>query len=381
VPGKSVKIGRLAGIPIGVSPLWLMIVGFITWSLGATYYPDQVSGISPAAAYSLGLASALLLFGSILLHELGHALVARRRGVGIEGIDLWLLGGVAKLRGEPRRAADELRYASAGPVVTVAIAALFGLLALALPATAPVAVVALVRYQLMINIVILAFNLLPAFPLDGGRILRAVLWSRTNDPARATYFATTIGRVFAYGFIGLGLIAALGGAFGGLWLVVIGGFLLLAASAEARHQRLLGALGGHTAGELMAYPAVIIPADLTAEEAVGAFARHRYRAFPVLTDDAVVGILSIDRLESLPPERRKITRVRELADSDPDLFVDERADVTEVLERPGFQRIGRAVVRTRRGGIGLLSITAVKRALRAIELKSTRPGPIVPVGR
>ena len=144
---KSVRIGRLAGIPIGVQPLWLLIVGLITWSLGAVYYPDQVAGIAPVSAYALGLLSALLLFASILLHELGHALVARRNGVEIEEIDLWLLGGVARMAGYPKTAGAELRFAIAGPAVTAVIAALFGAVAVALPGSAPAALRAVVEYQ------------------------------------------------------------------------------------------------------------------------------------------------------------------------------------------------------------------------------------------
>ena len=124
--GGDLKIGRLAGIPISIHPLWLVIVALITWSLGSTYYPDQVSGIAPPAAYGLGLASALLLFASILLHELGHAVVARRYGVEIEGIELWLLGGVAKMKGAAHRPEEELRFALAGPGVTVVIASSSG---------------------------------------------------------------------------------------------------------------------------------------------------------------------------------------------------------------------------------------------------------------
>ncbi len=183
---RSIRVGRLAGIPIGIQPLWLAIVAFITWSLGAVYYPDQAPGIAAPLAYALGLLSALLLFASILLHELGHAVVARRHGVEIEEIDLWLLGGVARMSGSPKRAGDELRFALAGPGVTLAIVAVFGAIALALPASAPAALEAIVVYQVIVNATILVFNLLPAFPLDGGRALRALLWGRSGDLVRAT---------------------------------------------------------------------------------------------------------------------------------------------------------------------------------------------------
>jgi Zn-dependent protease len=381
VPGRSVRIGRLAGIPIGINPLWLVIVALITWSLGSTYYPDEVGGIAPAAAYGLGLASALLLFASIVLHELGHAIVARRHGVTIEGIDLWLLGGVAKLGNEPHEPGDELRYAAAGPAVTAVIVAVFGVAVLALPAATPEAVTALLSYQFLINAIILVFNLLPAFPLDGGRILRAAVWTRVRDLTRATTITARIGRGFAYAFIGLGLLAAVQGAIGGLWLAVIGVFLLFAGNAEESHQRVRMVLSGHRAGELMAYPAVVIPAELTAEEAVGAFGRYRYHAFPVVDGDRVIGLVTIDSVEALPGSRRASTLVRDLVDPDPDLFTSEDADVAELVDRPGFGRIGRMVVRTDRGGVGILSITEVQRALRAMSLRSPGPGSSLPAAR
>src|ERR1035438_4803576 len=125
MPGRSFRIARIAGIPVGVSPWWLVIVALITWSLGASYFPEEISGIAPGASYALGLASALLLFASILAHEFGHAIVARRHGVKIEEIDLWLLGGIARMSGSPKTAGDELRFALAGPAVTAVVAGIF----------------------------------------------------------------------------------------------------------------------------------------------------------------------------------------------------------------------------------------------------------------
>lgn len=376
MPGKSWKIGRVAGIPIGVNPLWLVIVALITWSLGSTYYPDQIAGIAPGPAYLLGLVSALLLFASILLHELGHAVVARRRGVRVEGIDLWLLGGVSKLKDSPHRPGDELRYAVAGPAVTLLIAALFGVLDAALPSSAPAAIRALVTYQFAVNSLILAFNLIPAFPLDGGRILRALIWRRVGDIARATRAAATVGRGFAYGFILLGFLTALEGAIGGLWLALIGFFLLLAGRAEESAQEVEAALSGHEARELMAFPAVTIPASTTVDEAVRSFfARYRYRSFPVLDGHRVVGLATIARVEALSPTDRLSKRVGEIAERDPELFINEHVDVAALLRRPAFARIGRAIVLTEADGVGILSATEVQRSLRASRLAASSEHP------
>jgi Zn-dependent protease len=146
VPGRSLRIGRIAGIPVGVSPWWLVIVALITWSLGSSYFPEEVHDISPSVAYALGLASALLLFASILLHEFGHAIIARRHGIQVQEIDLWLLGGVSIMRGEAHEPGDELRYALAGPAVTAAIAAIFAGISLLVASSASAVLRALIEY-------------------------------------------------------------------------------------------------------------------------------------------------------------------------------------------------------------------------------------------
>jgi Zn-dependent protease len=368
---RSVRIGRIGGIPIGIQPLWLLIVVLISWSLGAVYYPDQAPGIAPVAAYSLGLLSALLLFASILLHELGHAVVARRHGVEIEEIDLWLLGGVARMSGYPKAAGDELRFALAGPAVTLAIAIVFGLIDLALPSSTPQALTAVISYQAFINAVILVFNLLPAFPLDGGRVTRALIWQWTGDLSRATAMAASIGRGLGYGMIGLGVFATLAGAFGGLWLALIGFFVVAAAKAEEGGLRIRTAFSGREAHNLMAFPAVSVPAATSVADAVDEyFVPRRFNAFPVLDGERLLGLIDRAAVERVPAARRADTTVGEVALREPSLIVEESQDVAELLERPAFRRVGRAIVTTRDGRPGILSITDVEQVLRALELAS-----------
>ncbi|HET7119917.1 MAG TPA: site-2 protease family protein [Solirubrobacterales bacterium] len=371
---RSIRVGRLAGIPIGVQPLWLAIVALITWSLGAVYYPDQAPGIAPGAAYALGLLSALLLFASILLHELGHAIVARRHGVAIEEIDLWLLGGVARMRGYPKRALDELRFAIAGPAVTLVIAAVFGAILVVLPSSTPDWLTAVVSYQAMINAVILVFNMLPAFPLDGGRVTRALIWWRRGDISSATETAAAIGRGLGYGMIGLGVFSFFAGAFGGLWLALIGLFVVAAAKAEENGLRIRVALSGRSAGRLMTCPALAIPADLSLAEAIESyFVDAKHPAFPVVEGGRLVGILDLEAVRRVPRERRATTSAGEASFDDPSLVIGEEQDVAEMLERPAFVRVGRAMVLTADGRIGVLSISDVNRVLRALELAGAAP--------
>ncbi len=369
----TIRVGRLAGIRIGFHPLWFLALGVITWSLGAFYYPEAVSGISPGLSYGLGLLSAVLLFASIVLHELGHSLVARRHGVEIEEIDLWLLGGVARMKGSPHEAEDELRFALAGPAVTLAVAITFALIAVALPASTPQALRALIEYQLFVNAAILVFNLLPAFPLDGGRVARALIWRYTGDLARATSMAAAIGRGFGYAMLGLGLFGVAVGAIGGIWLAIVGMFVIAAAAAEESATRTRAIFAGREASRFMSFPAVTVPGGISAQEALNHFARHRFSAFPVVDKGRPVGLLRIDSIEAIPAQRRPAVKVDELADRDPNLVVDENRDIGELLESESFQRVGRVIVRVERRGIGVLSITDLKRAERILALGATVP--------
>lgn len=371
MPGRSFRIARIAGIPVGVSPWWLVIVALITWSLGADYFPSVIDHVAPALSYALGLVSALLLFASILAHEFGHALVARRHGIQVEEIDLWLLGGVSKMRDEAHNPDDELRYAIAGPAVTAVIALLFGAIALALPKSSSQVLRALIDYQVLVNCLILGFNLLPAFPLDGGRVLRSILWRRSHDVERSTATAASVGRGFGYVMVGLGFIELFAGSAGGLWLAIIGFFLIAASGAQAVGAQVQATFSGVHARELMSTPVVSVPAELSLERA-GAeyFVPYRYTAFPVVDSGGRFdGVIAVDRVERVPDPERASRRVEDVADHDPELAIGEEEDVAALLTRPAFGRVGRAVV-VDPGGVpvGLLSITDIERTLRAHRL-------------
>lgn len=365
----GLRIGRLAGIPIGVHPLWLLVVALIAWSLGDAWFPERVDGLAPASGYVLGLVSALLLFAGILLHELGHAIVARRHGVEVEEIDLWLLGGVARMRGEPQQPGDELRFALAGPAVTAALLAVFAAL-YAVLGGGDGWLAALVEYQLLISAMILVFNLLPAFPLDGGRVLRSLLWRFGGDRVRATMRAAAVGRVFALVLAAIGFMSLSAGGFGGLWLLLVAAFIYFAGDAEARSARLERALAGRHVADLAASP-VCLAGSATALEAIErGFAIHPFTAFPVVDDGGrAIGLLSLDRVKAVPAAERELRTVAQLADADPDLLVDPATPVATLLARPAFARVGRAVVvDADRRPIGLLSTTDVARAVRVGDL-------------
>ena len=366
------RIGRLAGIPIGIHPLWLVVVALITISLGAQYYPDQAPELSEDAAYALGLASALTLFAGIVAHELGHAIVARRYGVDIEEIDLWLLGGVARMRGDAPSARAELRFAIAGPAVTACLLAVFAAVRYGAGSDDLADWLrAFLDYQVYVNAAILVFNMLPAFPLDGGRVLRALLWKSSGSRSAATATAGRIGTGCGWAFVAFGVIGVLGGAPGGLWFALIGGFIVVAAQAERTRATIEHELAGVSVTDVMAPDPVTVPDWLTADGAISSHVgRHLYSAFPVIdAEGRAAGLLTLDGLRRVPPAERGLRRVSDVAVRDPALTVTGDVDVAELVLRPAFARIGRAVVVSDAGEvIGLVSTTDVERRLKRAEL-------------
>lgn len=369
--GSTLRIGRLAGIPIGIQPLWLLVVALITYSLGDGYYAEQDPGLPHAAAYALGLLSALALFGGIVAHELGHAVVARRRGVEVDEIDLWLLGGVARIHGEPRRARDELAFALAGPAVTALLVVAAGVLRLALGGPTDDWLRAFVDYGIFVNATILAFNLLPAFPLDGGRVLRALLWQRSGDHDRATRIAAAGGRGFGYVLVALGVLSLVGGAPAGLWLALIGGFLIVAGGAEQAQLRTQAAFADATAGDIMSAPPVTLPASLPLDDAARAFSEHLYGAFPIVDHDGrALGILALDAVAGVTPPRRPLVLAGQVASHDRQLLVGGGLRLEELVRLPAFARVGRVVVVDDAGRpLGVVSATDVQRRLRAATVE------------
>ena len=285
------RLGRIAGIPIGLSWTWIPVVGLFVWSLAANVFPSTNPGLTTGTYVAMGVAAAFLFFASLLLHELGHALRARRDGVEIGGITLWLLGGVARFRGGFPTAGAEFRIAVAGPLVTAGLAASFITLA-ALTRLSP-AIDGVFAWLGYINLLLLVFNLLPALPLDGGRILRSALWRIKGDHASATRIAAVLG-------IGIGaLMIAVGTAtvvmandFSGVWFAFIGWFILTAARAELQRVALEGALEGFVVADLMTHHPIVSQADQTIRDFMAEVpADDASAAYPVLDGLRPVGIL------------------------------------------------------------------------------------------
>src|SRR5919197_1525129 len=238
----NLVLGRIAGIRIGVNWSWLVVFALIVWTLESGIFPSQNPGLSHGTYVAMAIVAAIAFFVSLLLHELGHALEARREGMEIEGITLWLFGGVAQFRGTFPSAGAEFRIAAAGPLVSLGLGLGFALLAIFVGF--PEAVDGVLAWLGYINLTLLVFNLLPALPLDGGRILRSALWYFRRDFRTATAIASAIGRGFGFLFIGAGVFLFIfQGQFSGAWLAFVGWFLLQAAAGEARYLAVRDALG------------------------------------------------------------------------------------------------------------------------------------------
>jgi Zn-dependent protease len=237
---ESVHFGRIRGIRIGANWSLLPIFVMIAWSLAVVLLPAAAPGFSGVGYWAVALLTTCAFYAGLLAHELSHAFVAERHGVSVKGIVLWLFGGVAQLEGDTPRAPSELRLAAAGPATSLGIAAIAAAIAWLLAAIgASSLMVAAVWWLAGINALLAAFNLLPAFPLDGGRILRALLWRRWSDRVRATAVAAKVGLIAGYGLIGVGILEFLagGGALGGVWLAVIGWFITVAARQQNERVR------------------------------------------------------------------------------------------------------------------------------------------------
>lgn len=366
----SITIGRIAGISFGINWSWLIVFALIAWTLATTVFPESNPGLGDGAYVTMALIASLAFFATLLAHELGHALQARRDGVEIEGITLWLFGGVAKFKTLFPSAGAEFRIAIAGPLVSLVL----GLVFLAIPAVVPLPgpIDGVLFWLGTINLMLLVFNLLPALPLDGGRVLRSFLWYVRGDFARATHQAALVGRAFGYGFVGLGVaLLVFASPVSGIWLAFIGWFLLQAASAEDRYVAAREALGGLRVRDVMARDPLVVPAELPLGRFVDEVVRAgRFTTYPVTQNGSVVGLLPFRRVAEVPRadwERRAARDAMIPLEQVPTVAEDD--ELIDAAGALGESDIGRALVLDGDRLVGLLSATDVARAL---ELRRPR---------
>jgi len=300
---NGIRLGSIFGFEIRIDYSWFVIAFLILWSFSAGVFPERYPGQSPATYLAMGTVGAALFFASLLAHELSHSVVARARGVDVESITLFVFGGMAKTSREAETPRDELAIAGVGPLSSLAIAVLFGFVwqvgdRLGLP----VAVTGVARYLAMLNVLLAGFNLLPGFPLDGGRLFRAVVWRVTGDMTRATRWASAGGKTLGYALIAMGALQALGGVVvGGLWLVFIGWFLRTAADLSYRQHVLRDVLLEARASDVMTRdPSTVGPRVSVDDWVEGRLLREPYQAFPVVVDGSISGLVAVDHLRRIP---------------------------------------------------------------------------------
>jgi Zn-dependent protease len=373
--GGSIQLARVFGIRIGVHPSWLVILFLIIWSL-SDYFGD----------FALAVVSAFLFFLSILLHELGHAVVAIRSGIPIAGIDLWLFGGVAKMERDTDSPGVEFKVAVAGPLVTLVIAAAcFGagmlldnaddvLATTSFDNAATSDAVAVLGWLAFVNFWLLVFNLIPGFPLDGGRIARAIAWWRTGDRNRATRFAARLGRGFAYLMMAGGAFLFVQGALvSGVWLAFIGIFLNQAARSAEVQSAISGRIEGLRVADVMDAEPVALPTELTLDRAEeDYFLRYGWPWFPVVDHDRrLVGVITREAVEAMPAGSRTQSTVAEAmahVEDGSGLRVRLEEPLESLLAKEALARLG-ALMAVDADGVlrGVVTVGQLRRALRPVQ--------------
>ncbi|WP_345072025.1 site-2 protease family protein [Phytohabitans flavus] len=377
----SFRLGRIAGVPVGVNWSVLVIFVLIAGGLSIVNLPRGYPGYAGWAYALAGILAAVIFFLGLLAHEVSHAIVAQRNGLQVQQITLWLFGGVAEIRGEARDPGAEVRIAGIGPLVSLIIGVVFGVAA---------AIVAAVSHRGLffgalawlaaINLALAVFNVLPAAPLDGGRLLRAALWKWRGDRVWAAIASARAGRVLGAALIAVGLWQFLtGNGIGGLWLALIGWFLWGAAGAEERQTRATQALAGVHVGDVMtAQPSTVSPDASVAEFVDHDLMQHRHTAFPLTDAGRPVGLVTLDRVRQVPFERRQNTKLRDIAcPADQLTLTTPQEELTELLPRLNGCSDGRALVVADHQLVGIVSPSDVSRAVEHRALRhGTMPGNV-----
>ncbi|HZA31060.1 MAG TPA: site-2 protease family protein [Propionibacteriaceae bacterium] len=378
---QSIPLGRIAGIHVGINASVFLIVAILVAGLATGRLPAAFPGRSITAYVIAAIIAAVLFLASLLAHELAHSLVARRNGIEVESIVLWLLGGVAQLRGEARTPGADFRIAIVGPLTSFVLAVAFGLAAGGVTwlgtSGLPFGVLA---YLAATNAMLAVFNLIPAAPLDGGRVLRAALWRWRGNRQSAAVNAARAGRVFGFLMIALGVLQVVtGDGLGGIWLALIGWFVVSAATAEEQQARLGSQMAGVTVGDAMTAGPTILDSNLTVNDFVAHVAlTQRFSTYPLVDHlGRLTGLVTLNRVRDVPPGLRATTHLREIACAPSEVPTARPEEpLVELLERMHGCSDGRAVVVDADGRVvGLVSPTDVARALQLADLRSFDPYP------
>ncbi|OGC24903.1 hypothetical protein A2291_02040 [candidate division WOR-1 bacterium RIFOXYB2_FULL_42_35] len=372
---RSFKLFTIFNIPIEINISWFIILSLIVFTLARGYFPYTNPELSTTSHWLMALIAALLLFASLLAHEMAHSLVAIKHQLPIHGITLFVFGGVAQLEKEPDSPAVEFRMAIAGPIMSFSLAVLFFSLTktfynLGLPSP----ILAITNYLFMLNLVVGMFNLIPGFPLDGGRVLRSILWAWFKDLRRATKIASAFGKTFAFVLIAFGLFNLFSGAFvSGIWFIFIGLFLHEAAGSSYRQVAMKKLLSGTKVAAMMTKNVITVPAEITLDKLVDDyFFKYRHATFPIMTDDNIIGLVTFHDIKEVTKEKWSTTTAQDIMiPLIHDFVIDAQADVMEAMPILARNGLGRALIIENKKLIGILS---QKDILQLFKFKSAIGG-------
>jgi len=368
---KGLKLFRVLGIQISLNYTWFIIFGLIAWSLASGYFPYHYPGLSRSAHWAMGFFGAVFLFLSVLAHEVTHSYIAKKEGIEVSEITLFIFGGVSQLVKEPEDPKKELKVAIGGPFSSLVLAFIFWALSI-VTSQAPTLLLftGLLHYLAYINLALAVFNLLPGFPLDGGRVLRAIYWKRTGSLRRATRIATDTGKWFGVGIILLGLLLILtGNLMGGFWFVIIG--IFLRSSAEGGYQQVVmkGALQGVKVKELMSRGVISVQPSLRIDHLVeDYYLTHKHITYPVTENERIVGIITLKRLKEVPREEWVVKTVRDvMVPIEEELLLDPDGEAVDALQKMIRTGEGRLPVVKDRKVVGMITRRDI---LNLLEIKT-----------
>ncbi|MBI2957322.1 MAG: site-2 protease family protein [Chloroflexi bacterium] len=371
--GKSFKLFTLFGFEIKVDLSWIVIAVLIAWTFANGLFPATVEGLTTATYWWMGVAAATGLFLSIIFHELWHSLIARRYGLQMKGITLFIFGGVSEMTEEPKSARVEFWMALAGPLSSVILAGVFyGAYGLARGAILPEprAVTEVFRNLGYLNLLLAGFNILPAFPLDGGRVLRAAIWAANKNMLSATRIASLVGSAFGVLLIGGGILLALflGNPIAGIWYALIGWFLWTAARSSYQQVLVRKGLEGITVAKLMEAKPVTVPRALSVERLVDDYIyKHTFKMYPVVDGDRLAGCVTLQKVKDVPRTEWGVTTVGAIAAGcAPDNTISPSADAMEALAQMSRGRVSRLMVVD---GDRLVGIITLKDMLEFLSVK------------
>jgi len=367
--GASLTLIEVFGIKIRVNISWAFIAILLAWGLAEGYFPTIHEQLPQATYWWMSIVAVLGLFLSILLHELAHSLVARAYGMEITGITLWLLGGIAELKGEPPSPKVELLMAIAGPAMSICLGTFFWLSAGALEAFVSVATV--LSYLGMLNLILAAFNMVPAFPLDGGRVARAIIWMRTGDYLQATRTAARMGALFGLGLIIVGVLGLLTGAgLASLWWVVLGMFVRFAADSSKLQAETKNVLAGKPVAEFMTPNPITVPSETLVTDLIENWIYHYdFEFFPVVEEKCVVGSVNLRDVRSISLDQHQAIRVKDIMQPiTSDAVASPRDLAASVLTR--MQESGKSLLMVMEG-VNLVGVIAMKDLFRVVAIRSS----------